>query len=209
MLSIISKMMNIFLDLFILIFGSRLAADALDPSGHSYAQYAGSCTFGNNCLSNGLVTDADCNNHCPSGTWHNTNGCAGPSYYYFCDNCGPGTYSGSGSDSCTTCAEGKYHNAFSVHSDETKKCSFDCPRGNYCSHDNTNCGRDDRNSILGVDNPNIQTDYICPYDSSLGYHNCISSNCPVACPLGTYRSSTGGRSLSDCSNVDAGALFYY
>ena len=164
---------------------------------------------------------------CPGGT--NRIQCGAGTYSAAgassCTNCSAGYYSAAGASICTGCPAGKYSAA------GASSCTT-CTAGYYCpgSSDRVACAAGKKNASTGSTAASACTNCSAGYYSAAGASSCTGCPagkysaagastcttctagyyCPgssnrVACPAGTYRTSTGGTSLSSCATCPAGS----
>ena len=100
-----------------------------------------------------------------------------------CIKCAAGTYtSGSTRTTCAACGDKKYSTEVGATSANTCKT---CEAGYFCKND---CAK-----VIGTKECNQAQE--CP----AGHYCPAVSSAGIACPKGTYRSETGGKTKADCS----------
>lgn len=193
-------------------------SSAVSPCGQGFYCPAGTqranqfpCLSGTYSVSTSLDSAAACT-ACDSGYY-----CPGGTNKEY--SCPPGTYLGTGgtsASSCIACTAGKYCGT------PNTVTPTDCGAGYYCNTGATAplictigyyCSSTTTTSSTAVQ---CSAGYLCPYGVGVvptagsayacvaGYYCLVQALFVIPCPPGTYRSSTGGTSISDCSVTPPG-----
>ena len=157
---------------------------------------------------------------CPTGKFCSEEGPSGPcNAGYICalgadnpiphDNvtgfiCPIGYFYLAGADNASTCPSGTYSNVTGLK--KASECSL-CPPGMYCSGEALTLpsGLCFSGYVCSQGSP-VPNPVVAPYGNLCpsGHFCRQGTHTPVACPSGTFLSSTGGQSLNDCTPCTPG-----